>query len=104
MWTPDQQSQATASRAYRVREFRRRVANYESDYQQAQRLRARQCRACYYLDAGLAGQAFTAYTCQQCEQPRMHHNTHIPTLCDACADVLRACGHCGGDREPTPSI
>ena len=39
---------------------------------------------------GISGQAFTEYTCLMCELPRMHPNTAVPVLCQACEGELLA--------------
>ncbi len=85
--------------SYRWRELTRRFQAYSEDPQATSRQHAGTCRTCLYLDAGLAGQAFTQYACEGCHRTALWHNTNVPRLCLACARYHGVCQRCGGSID-----
>jgi hypothetical protein len=90
------------SRMLHFDDYLRRGEKAKTDADSERRRAMRECRFCYYVSHGLAGQAFTEYACCACKEPHMHSNTSVPKLCDGCADRLGACVRCGGTREWQP--
>jgi hypothetical protein len=70
---------------------------YRDDTDKSRRLQMSECKRCYYLVCGLAGQAFTPYTCKRCGVKSSWPNTNIPKLCSSCSDGLKLCRRCGAD-------
>jgi len=83
----------------RWRELTRRLQAYTHDPRALARHQASTCRTCFYLDAGLAGQAFTHYHCEACGHEDLWHTTAIPRLCLPCARSQEVCQHCGGSMD-----
>lgn len=82
----------------RERSMRNRLAAFDSDREEATRLKQAYCKSCYYLMAGaMAGQAMTQRPCGLCARDVMHGNTNCPVLCLACAQAKGLCRMCGGD-------
>ena len=74
------------------------VLDAEEDKDQAIRLRACQCKWCYYINnRRMAGAAFTRWFCKLCDREDMHSNTATPKVCRSCSEKYRACVSCGGD-------
>lgn len=92
-------NQCSAHGALRVSEMLARAAIVAADQDHAKRLAAHQCRYCYYLNHGLAGQAFTDWRCVLCGLEAQHHNTNVPRVCVPCADGFSLCVTCGGDLQ-----
>lgn len=91
------QSATERNLAY-IAETERRVADCHADADREARLKARECRWCWYR-SGFAGQAFTEWTCWSCGKEDCHANTAVPRLCNECADRLGLCVRCCADRE-----
>jgi len=91
------QSHTDLNRRY-IEETERRVEECRTDAHREQRLKARECRWCFYRTT-FAGQAFTEWTCWACGKEDSHPNTSTPRLCNECADKLGLCVHCCADRE-----
>lgn len=85
-------NRAAASQQEAVEDWR---ADQEHD---ARKLRS-ECKTCYYLRGGVAGQAFTRWTCILCGDERQHHNTMTPRVCEPCAKLAKVCVLCGGDVD-----
>ncbi len=85
--------------SYQWRELTRRFQAYTEDPKAPSRQRTGTCRTCFYLDARLAGQAFTDYRCEACGRQASWHTTAIPRLCSACARYHVVCQHCGGSMD-----
>lgn len=82
-----------------VESFLKRHKELTTDAKKAQRVARRQCKDCFYLRGGVAGQAFTDYNCAACGKESSWPNTHVPQLCDECSDKHDLCQYCIGDRE-----
>jgi hypothetical protein len=91
------QSATERARAY-IAETERRVEDSRTDACREARLKARECRWCFYRSS-FAGQAFTDWNCWSCGKEDSHANTAVPRLCDTCADKLGLCVRCCADRE-----
>lgn len=79
-------------------ERRAKLQAFDEDALQSQRLKARECKACYYLfSPRMAGQAMTEREClgPGCNARILWHNTAVPLLCEKCADKHRLCRRCG---------
>lgn len=61
------------------------------------RQKAQECKCCFYLSSGLAGQAFTEWTCAVCGAKDCWANTATPRVCKDCATKHALCVRCGGD-------
>ena len=92
-------NRVSALKAERVASRVALALDLAGDGQREKRVAARQCRGCFYLDSGLAGQAFTKWTCGLCGKEDMHHNTNTPKLCMECSQAFDLCAMCGGDIE-----
>lgn len=102
-WDADTVRSIGRSRELHFADYLRRGAKAKTDKQRKQRVAVRECRFCFYVSRGMAGQAFTKYDCMACGTPCVHSNTAVPKLCESCADELGACVRCGGLREwPKP--
>lgn len=76
------------------------VSDFESDARKAERERAGECRACYYLNgARWGGASMTAWSCGLCGDNNIHGSTNTPRVCKECSDKHIICAQCGGDRE-----
>lgn len=88
------------------------VRSFESDDKIDQRMKAMECRACFYLSSRIGGQAFSEWTCGVCASDQMHSSTATPRVCSDCAREHSLCTYCGGDLEmrerrrnwPTPKL
>ena len=80
---------------YARQEETRRQKDFNADTNRLARLRHNECRACYYLLGGMAGQAFTEFTCATCGGKDMHENTAVPLHCKTCATEKNICRCCG---------
>ena len=83
-------------------DYQRRAERALVDGSRDQRKALRECRFCFYVSSGMAGQAFTSFHCGACGNEAHHPNTAVPKLCEMCADKLGACVRCGGEREWEP--
>ena len=67
------------------------------DNERSERTRRLECKCCFYLRSGLAGQAFTEWKCVVCDTQDTWANTSTPRVCVACAKKHSLCVRCGGD-------
>jgi hypothetical protein len=95
----EQINRISSHRSERVRDRLALAAQAAADLKCAERLKARECAYCFYLDTRVAGQAFTKWNCQVCGAPSQHANTAVPKLCCACADEYDLCTSCMGDQD-----
>lgn len=79
--------------------LRNRLSNYEQDNKKGSRLKIQECKTCFYLRNGIAGQAFTKYNCQHCGKEQMYHNTAVPNYCVECAKQYNTCVRCGSEMD-----
>jgi hypothetical protein len=98
-WTADNVAKTGESRELHFVDYLRRSERARKDSKREQRLAMHECRWCFYVGHGLAGQALTEYTCACCQTEQVHGNTAVPKLCMGCAEGLGACVRCGGTRE-----
>lgn len=74
--------------------------NLAGDGDRAARLKAQQCRHCFYrVNITLACQAFTCWTCAHCPAEAQHSNSCTPRVCSECSTAFELCTQCGGDIE-----
>ena len=78
-----------------VQSKKKAIQAYDVDKKQVVRRSRSTCKKCFYIDVRIAGQAFTEFQCGACQEFSMHHNTAVPKYCDACANKLQICRHCG---------
>jgi hypothetical protein len=81
---------------------KQRIATYDADTRKHERLKARECKYCFYFKGMLlAGQAYTRYDCVACKEEHVWSNTSVPPVCTPCAEKYNLCQNCMGDREMT---
>ncbi len=97
----DQISRGTLSSEDRIKFFQRVAAHLELDTQKETRRKCHECKACYYTNRSIAGQAFSDRPCRniQCRTRSRHPNTDVPAFCEDCAKTYGICRRCGGDLE-----
>ena len=102
LWDASAVESIGRSRQMYFLDYQRRAARASVDGLRDQRHAMRECRFCFYVSHGMAGQAFTEYQCGACKKFYQHPSTSVPKLCDDCADKFEACVRCGGKREWEP--
>lgn len=75
-------------------ELKRNLKDYEEDNHQKQRMRSLECKSCFYLKNGFAGQAFTEFECRNCGDKEYYPNTAVPRYCRKCAEKHQSCVRC----------
>lgn len=82
----------------RLEQLAKMLKGTENDEEAIERLRAQECRACYYLGKGqMVGHAFTSFECASCKQTALHHNTNVTKFCRRCSVEKECCCRCGAD-------
>lgn len=85
----------------RIKRMRKSLAHYEIDDRRESRLKAGECKTCYYTRTTIAGQAFSQRECKTlgCNELTRHSNTDVPDFCQVCSEKYGICRRCGGDLE-----
>jgi len=87
--------QKTGVSRTRLSECVRKAREAYSDARSPERLAARECQYCFYLEnRGVARSA--AYQCDICNKLMTFENSPVNTVCPECADKLKLCVRCGG--------
>ncbi len=73
------------------------INNYETDIKKDYRIKIQECKTCFYIKSGFAGQAFTKYICRNCGEEKYHPNTSVPVYCKECAERFDICQKCGAE-------
>jgi hypothetical protein len=80
----------------RVKELREKLSRFELDPDKENRRDRYHCKACWYLDSKIAGQAFTETSCMECGVRMTFSTTRTDRYCPDCAEKHKVCAHCGG--------
>lgn len=72
----------------------------EEDADQTERLKARECKLCFYIRKHrIGGAAMTDAECQGCQKVMGFSSTATDKFCRDCSDKYRVCTRCGADME-----
>lgn len=89
---------ATEFAKSRVESIIKRAKEIELDTLKAERIKACECKACFYSDR-IGGAAITSRPCMCCNEMQHYGSTATNTLCKPCATKHDLCKRCGGDIE-----
>jgi hypothetical protein len=96
MWSYSQAVARHQRNDRKIDDLKTRLATYDHDSQQKIRLHRQRCRACFYLDVRIGGDALTPFDCAACGRQDIAPSTATPRLCAECAVSHAWCQECGG--------
>ena len=82
----------------KVKRLKKRIEKLDTDADQKERLNQCECKTCFYLEAGIALQAFTTYICKCCEDKYSYPNSNVPKYCTSCSYKYNICRRCGASK------
>ena len=91
----DDVNNRTACNQMAMKDYRRAAADADREA----RLKASQCRRCFYVSGRIGGAMMTTKPCRSCGVEMHFGSTCTDALCKGCADKLRLCRHCAADLE-----
>ena len=92
-------TRTTANKLEYAEFTRERLKNFDIDPKKEDRLKAQECKYCYYMRSGVATQAFVQWTCGICNTEQQWSNGDYPRICKECAIKHNLCMHCGADID-----
>lgn len=78
-----------------MRDFRKKIDNFDDDPNKKARLEKRECKFCFYVRGRIGGAAMTTKLCDCCAVGVLYGSTCTGSVCKDCSKEYRVCTHCG---------